>query len=892
MRYEDWDILLFPQNCKVPVKEFKVACHVVHDPESLHFGGTFGLPTVCCFVPSLPAGTPFRVSIHSWNVPTVSKFTNSYSKFPENVQFEARLFIDGRLVAASAMARNSPWPHIVAHSLDFSKSGDLEALSFPGFREELLQQDYWSPADDLGRIKLVLSEGFPRDSMTTPLERVKNIVAFSFQHAPLEVLETSSIAWPNPSMWRRAPFAASMQVPTFQPDDSESHAHSPQRRASSSERFSHAVDPTQSAGTNSALIAGGRRVTHPAYGPFLYPTHNGSDLFGQPGPYFQWLNDMSMSMGLGTESNQFINATRGSATQKSTTRTSTDVSMSDYVPMSSNGQCAEQQVAPETLPDEGERHSTQPKVPTNTPTTADVGYKRDGLSFPILTNATSFPSDLADSLTNSLLNQPLPMNSAFRTPATEVRSRKEHLEQQLSAPSPTTVAGASENIQHRPTIRHVSQQLYMPLGVSIPVAKSDMDATSPNTCDYCVLSATQGNALQAGCPSRKPSTDVLDDEARLSGEKGAKRIRKFTPASARAIDDEEGTHRPSPRVRLTSFLDGPASTDATVLKIPKWNSVVGREADGWHEFDGFTDNERLNDVLEFSTCFSVELLIAATPPTSLREQKAKRETRTNSTKFRCKTASKLTACFAANSHLELARHGFEPSRRVSTPVVPFKNRKDGQFSSVGPNRCHSIILASHSMLTAAQLRSQAENMARLSLKFPTGTLQSTLENSSHYFLEDRETHVMARSVKTWLSENKTQLPPTGHTSFSSDLKSLERSFETDLRSLEKVAARKRADSTVRSSIRDSVRGSILLGAVRYEDMVPGLAPRPGEEFENLQQRHSRFCQDGNQSDRGALVPDDDMLHATGIKLALIITALCFAVFVMALGWYTERVVPN
>ncbi|TWU72842.1 hypothetical protein ED733_002388 [Metarhizium rileyi] len=251
MRYEDWDILLFPQNCKVPVKEFKVACHVVHDPESLHFGGTFGLPTVCCFVPSLPAGTPFRVSIHSWNVPTVSKFTNSYSKFPENVQFEARLFIDGRLVA-----------------------------------EELLQQDYWSPADDLGRIKLVLSEGFPRDSMTTPLERVKNIVAFSFQHAPL--------------------------------------------------------------------------------------------------------------------------------------------------------------------------------------------------------------------------------------------------------------------------------------GVSIPVAKSDMDATSPNTGDYCVLSATQGNALQAGCPSRKPSTDVLDDEARLSGEKGAKRIRKFTPASARAIDDEEGTHRPSPRVRLTSFLDGPASTDATV----------------------------------------------------------------------------------------------------------------------------------------------------------------------------------------------------------------------------------------------------------------------------------------------------------------------------------------
>lgn len=35
MRYEDWDILLFPAHCEVPVKEFKVACHVVSDPGML-----------------------------------------------------------------------------------------------------------------------------------------------------------------------------------------------------------------------------------------------------------------------------------------------------------------------------------------------------------------------------------------------------------------------------------------------------------------------------------------------------------------------------------------------------------------------------------------------------------------------------------------------------------------------------------------------------------------------------------------------------------------------------------------------------------------------------------------------------------------------------------------
>jgi hypothetical protein len=31
MRYEDWDILIFPKGSSAPVKEFKVACHVVHD---------------------------------------------------------------------------------------------------------------------------------------------------------------------------------------------------------------------------------------------------------------------------------------------------------------------------------------------------------------------------------------------------------------------------------------------------------------------------------------------------------------------------------------------------------------------------------------------------------------------------------------------------------------------------------------------------------------------------------------------------------------------------------------------------------------------------------------------------------------------------------------------
>ena len=104
--------------------------------------------------------------------------------------------------------KNKVWPHIIDTTLgrsivprrkrilvandssavvvtELSKSGELALLKFPAFKKELLSQSYWSPGDDTGRIKVVISEGFPRDSLTMPLERVKNVVAFSFQHAPL-----------------------------------------------------------------------------------------------------------------------------------------------------------------------------------------------------------------------------------------------------------------------------------------------------------------------------------------------------------------------------------------------------------------------------------------------------------------------------------------------------------------------------------------------------------------------------------------------------------------------------------------------------------------------------------------------------------------------------------
>ncbi|KAF5673857.1 hypothetical protein FHETE_3244 [Fusarium heterosporum] len=87
---------------------------------------------------------------------------------------------------------------------------------FPTFQQELLYQRHWSPADNLGRIKLVISEGvFHRSAENNRFERVKNLVIFSFQHAPQEILERLKIAWPNPDMWQQPSDPASQTDSSF-----------------------------------------------------------------------------------------------------------------------------------------------------------------------------------------------------------------------------------------------------------------------------------------------------------------------------------------------------------------------------------------------------------------------------------------------------------------------------------------------------------------------------------------------------------------------------------------------------------------------------------------------------------------------------------------------------
>lgn len=55
------------------------------------------LPTVTSFIPGLPTGDPFRISLHSWQNPDISRYIQTLKKPTDLVLFEARVFIDGRI---------------------------------------------------------------------------------------------------------------------------------------------------------------------------------------------------------------------------------------------------------------------------------------------------------------------------------------------------------------------------------------------------------------------------------------------------------------------------------------------------------------------------------------------------------------------------------------------------------------------------------------------------------------------------------------------------------------------------------------------------------------------------------------------------------------------------
>ncbi|OAT08021.1 hypothetical protein BDBG_04018 [Blastomyces gilchristii SLH14081] len=252
MRFENWDVLLFPDGSKVPIQEFKTQCFVTRDSESpyMHIEslvtasshplqpsyaqGIIGYtPILTTFVPSMSRNSPFRISIHSWKKPAPTRMMESLMQPDDSVMFEMRVFIDGIFIAGSLTNQRTGWPQVIDSNSHVDKNGDQDCLHFPAFHEEMLQQSHWEAGEEFGRIKIVVAEGFSRPNRNPPFERVRNLVFFSFQHAPLNILEGSNLAWPNPGMWHQA------SRPSFKyhlgvdyggiRENEDAHSHSPTR---------------------------------------------------------------------------------------------------------------------------------------------------------------------------------------------------------------------------------------------------------------------------------------------------------------------------------------------------------------------------------------------------------------------------------------------------------------------------------------------------------------------------------------------------------------------------------------------------------------------------------------------------------------------------------------
>ncbi|KAK7227745.1 hypothetical protein V2G26_015748 [Clonostachys chloroleuca] len=461
MRYEDWDIVLVPRDSKAPLKEFNVCCHVAPDPEFSHAQGRFGLPTLCCFVPSLEFGTPFNISIHSWDRPPVSQFTRSYSKYIDKLIFEARLFIDGRLVASTSFRRLASWPHAISNIFDFSKNGDLEALTFPKFQREFLQQNRWNPGDTIGRIKLVLSEGFPRDSPSMPIERVKNIVAFSFLHAPLDILENSGIAWPNSSI----------------------HEPNLENRNPSLNMF---------------------------YGAQGYINNEYS---------LEWPSMAENVMA--SPDSQPLNDHSSRALRKS----KTDTSMTDYIPITgSDCQFSRSSDQTHNSQSEFQEASVSINQNNDATPGGIIGYCANGSMPSMASQDKAIPPGLAASFTNALLNQPIPPSQGQSktgcAPSNTVKSRKEACLQKQLQPSPTSSKSIHGKFQA--DIRKVSQQIHIPAnGADQYCPDSELRAIIPSLESF-TLRDISGNSemgtkrVRSYTPASIKAIDKEDESRRPS----------------------------------------------------------------------------------------------------------------------------------------------------------------------------------------------------------------------------------------------------------------------------------------------------------------------------------------------------------------------------------------
>ncbi|KAF2128120.1 hypothetical protein P153DRAFT_432501 [Dothidotthia symphoricarpi CBS 119687] len=201
MRYDNWDVILFPRDSPIPIQEFKTACYVSPDELGRQ------LPTLTCYIGALPPSTPFRISIHSWAPQAKpSPIIEARRKNNQKVVYTVQVIVDGARLFHDFYEIASKWPQDIAHekrsitAVEQITSQRKASLEFPPFHQKILMQNSWDARDANGRIKVILSEQLISKTPHSPGEldfgASNEIVCFSFQHAPKEVLEQAGISWP------------------------------------------------------------------------------------------------------------------------------------------------------------------------------------------------------------------------------------------------------------------------------------------------------------------------------------------------------------------------------------------------------------------------------------------------------------------------------------------------------------------------------------------------------------------------------------------------------------------------------------------------------------------------------------------------------------------------
>lgn len=182
-------------------------------------------------------------------------------------------------------------------------------------------------------------------------------------------------------MWRRAPLTASMPVPTYPSDDSDSHAHSPRRRTGHLAKASgHGMPNIQSIITNEASYSGKNKDQFPqnACGSFELPGPTYIDHWGFPIDDVEWTGHGVASAGAESQPGSKQNT----ADIRKNRKSSTDTSMPDYISMSNlsarTSNRSDGQFPVGHYSNDGDLRVRYVRVPANTPTAKDSTNCSDG----------------------------------------------------------------------------------------------------------------------------------------------------------------------------------------------------------------------------------------------------------------------------------------------------------------------------------------------------------------------------------------------------------------------------------------------------------------------------------------------------------------------------------